>query len=246
LRLCEEKKMGKPQVSLMILGMGALTLISLHASVHATSLNSESIESQTEDLGVYGAVFPIQEHSLLEVIQRKLQALKESGEMEAHQKSVAEKTKKKVMRPDPVDGVHKTTNPRTFTYDPSLTVPYDLKDHQGQVFHPKGTRVNPLDHYTFRRPFLFLDGDDEDQVAWADNQCRVAADNHKPKLILVKGMPFELSKKLNLPVYFDQSGTLVKKFGIKQVPARISQKGKRLLVEELVVNENHQLRTTGK
>jgi len=213
----------------IVLGVALSALVSVHA---ADALKPENATSP-EDLGVYGAVFPVQENSLLDVIQSKLQALKESGEMEVHQKAIADKTREKVMRPDPVEGIHKTTKVKSFTYDPSLTVPYDLKDHEENVFQPKGTRVNPLDHYTFARPFLFLDGDDGEQVAWADREYHKSSDSHKPKIILVKGQPFDLSKKLNFPVYFDQSGILVKKFGIRQVPARVSQHGKTLLIEEL-------------
>lgn len=194
-------------------------------------------EHKPKDLGVYGEVFPIKEKSLLEVIQTKLQALKESGALEAHQKAIAAKTKDKVMHPEPVDGLHKTTKPRSFAYDPSITVPYDLKDHQGKVFQQKGTKVNPLDTHPFRSPFLFVDGDDSEQVAWAIKEHQLATNNHKPKIILVKGAPFDLSKEINLPVYFDQSGALVKKFGIAQVPACISQKDKVLLIEELNIEE---------
>ena len=187
-------------------------------------------EHEPKDLGVYGEVFPIKEKSLLEVIQKKLLALKESGALETHQKAIAAKTKDKVMRPDPVAGLHKTTKPRSFAYDPSITVPYDLKDHEGQVFQHKGTRVNPLDTHAFKSPFLFVDGEEPDQVAWAIKEYQLAMNNQKPKIILVKGAPFDLSKELEVPVYFDQAGALIKKFGIGQVPARVSQQEKVLLI----------------
>lgn len=192
---------------------------------------------EAKDLGVYGEVFPVGEKSLIEVIQEKLQALKESGELENHQKAIAAKTKDKVMHPEPVAGLHKATKPRSFSYDPSIMVPYDLKDHEGQVFHHKGTKVNPLDTHAFKSPFLFLDGDDPDQVNWATKEHRLAGNSHKPKIVLVKGAPFELSKQLNIPVYFDQSGALVKKFGIEQIPARVSQQDKVLFIEELILEE---------
>ena len=79
-----------------------------------------------------------------------------------------------------------------------------------------------------------------EQVAWAIKQHQLAMNNHKPKIILVKGTPFEFSKKLNLPVYFDQSGVLVRKFGISQVPARVYQHDKLLLVEELNPTEEQE------
>ena len=186
-----------------------------------------------KDLGTYGEIFPIEEKSLLEVIKTKLQALSASGKLKGHQQTILRKAKEQLNRPSPVRNIHKTTVPRSFDWDPSITVPYDLKDHKGNVFHRKGTKVNPLDTNPFRCPFLFVDGDDPEQVAWAIRQHQAAGPVHKPKIILVQGAPLELSKELNLPVYFDQSGVLVNKFGIGQVPAKVSQKGKALRVEEI-------------
>jgi conjugal transfer pilus assembly protein TraW len=205
------------------------------------------------ELGVYGETFPVAEKNLLEVIKAKIQALFESGKLEDHQKAILNKAKEQLNRPYPVKGLSKTRSPRSFPYDPSIVVPYDLKvsqdavprdaasrgktprggDHQDQVFHRKGTRVNPLDTHRMNCPLLFVDGDDAEQVFWAIQQYKTAASLHKPKIILVQGAPFDLSKKLNLPVYFDQSGVLVKKLGITQVPARISQKEKTLVIDEV-------------
>lgn len=198
---------------------------------------SQGGDSRVGDLGVYGETFQIEEKSLLEVIKTKLQALSASGKLEKHQQIILKKAKEQLNRPPPVKNIHRTTTPRSFDWDPSITVPYDLKDHKGNVFQRKGTKVNPLDTHPFRYPFLFVDGDDPEQVAWAIKQHQIAEALHKPKIILVQGAPFDLSKKLNLPVYFDQSGVLVKKFGIAQVPAKVSQgsdKGRqKLLVEEV-------------
>ena len=190
-------------------------------------------DREPKDLGVYGQVFPIDEHSLLEAIRGKLQALAETGALERHQRAILGQAIKKLKKPAPVPGISKTTQPRSFAYDPSVTVPYDLKDHKGEVFHRKGTRINPLDTHAFRCPFLFVDGEDETQVAWAIRQHQAAPAKAKPKIILVQGAPFDMSQKLNLPVYFDQAGVLVRKFGITQVPARVSQQNRKLVIEEV-------------
>jgi conjugal transfer pilus assembly protein TraW len=198
-------------------------------------------DSRVKNLGVYGETFPIEEKSLLEVIRAKLQALSTSGKLEEHQQIILKKAKEQLNRPPSVKNIHRTTTPRSFDWDPSITVPYDLMDHKGNVFHQKGTKVNPLDTHPFRCPFLFVDGDDETQVAWAIQQHQAEKVSQKPKIILVQGVPFELSKKLNLPVYFDQSGVLVKKFGIGQVPAKVSQKEKTLVVDEVSLDMEAQL-----
>lgn len=195
--------------------------------------DSRVADSRAADAGVYGETFPIEEKSLLDLIKAKLQALSDSGKLEGHQQTILRQAKEQLNRPPPVKNIHKTITPRSFYWDPSITVPYDLKDHQGNVFHRKGVKVNPLDTRSFRCPFLFVDGDDPKQVAWAIKQRQLADASRKPKIILVQGVPFDLSKKLNLPVYFDQSGVLVRKFGITQTPATVLQKGKALLVTEV-------------
>jgi len=199
--------------------------------------NKQSSDKTIKDLGTYGETFPIQEKSLLKIIKEKLQKLSESGKLKDHQTTITKKAKEQLNRPPAIKSLQKTTQPRSFIYDPSIIVPYDLKDHKGRVFHPKGTRVNPLDSHSFRYPFLFVDGDDESQVAWAIQQHQAANALHKPKIVLVQGAPLELSRKLSLPVYFDQSGILVKKFGITQMPARVSQKERALIVEEVNLTE---------
>jgi conjugal transfer pilus assembly protein TraW len=185
------------------------------------------------DLGTFGETFPIQEKNLLEVIKAKLQKLFESGQLDDHQKIISKKAKEQLNRPPAVKNLQKTIKPRSFTHDPSITVPYDLKDHEGKAFQAKGTKVNPLDTHEFKYPFLFVDGDDSSQVSWAIQQFQAAEASLKPKIILVQGAPINLSKKLDLPIYFDQSGVLVKKLGISQVPVRVSQKEKALIIEEI-------------
>jgi len=211
--------------------MGLSTIICIEAKdILATDKSIK--DAVARDLGIYGEVFPVVERSLLEVIKAKLQDLSDSGKLLDHQNAIVQKTKERLNRLEPVGNVHKTITPRSFAYDPSITVTEDLKDHEGNVFHRKGTKVNPLETRSLSAPLLFVDGDDETQVAWAIQQFKQTKVDAKPKVILVKGAPFELSEKLGFPVYFDQSGVLIKKFGIAQVPARVSQKDKILWVEE--------------
>ncbi len=195
-------------------------------------------EVNSKDHGVYGETFPVQEKSLLEVIKSKLQGLSDSGKLAEHQQHILKQTKEKAQRPTPATGITKTTVPRFFTYDPTITVPYDLMDHKGQVFHKKGTKVNPLETQSLRCSLLFIDGDDAGQVAWARGFYDIVGETHKPKIILVKGAPLELIESHKIPVYFDQAGSLVKKLGINQVPAHVSQKDKVLQIEEIDLGDS--------
>ncbi|NBT86446.1 MAG: type-F conjugative transfer system protein TraW [Alphaproteobacteria bacterium] len=184
-----------------------------------------------KDYGVVGTTFVILEEDLLEVIESKLKKIEEEGGLQKHQNKIAVEIQEKIKRPKPVEGVEHATQARSFTYDPSITVLYDLKDHQGKVFHAKGTKVNPLDYKSLTKPLLFIDGDDGPQVEWAIGLQPVSL------IILTNGSPFELMKKLDSPVYFDQEGVLVKKLGIQQVPAKVTQQEKYLLIEEISLHK---------
>ena len=184
-----------------------------------------------QDFGVYGQTFPIAEEHFLEALQRKLKGMEESGELVKRQKEMAGKARTKVRHPLPAKDISKTQTPRQGLYDPSLTVDQDILDAQGNVIAAKGATVNPLDRVSWGAPLLFLDGDDAEQVAWAQRQDSLS------KWVLVKGSPLDLEETLKRPVYFDQAGTLTRKFGIRQVPCRIRQQGKKLLVEEVTTTE---------
>ena len=189
------------------------------------------VPTHAKDLGTYGETFPILEENLLTVIQNKLKTLEQTGEIARHQQEIARKAEHKFRNPPAVQGITTTTTPRTWLYDPSLTVKEDIKDHQGRVIVAQGTMFNPLDTVSWGVPLLLLDGDDPKQIAWAKAQ------DPSSKWVLVKGRPLDLEEQLKRPIYFDQGGMLTRKFGIRAVPCRITQQGKSLKVDEVKLPE---------
>ena len=185
--------------------------------------------ADAKHLGTFGETFEILEPDLLESIEQKIAGLEQDGTLEKHQRTIQQKTQERIQRPLPVKSVVSTQKPRTFAYDPSIEAPFDLKDAKGVVFVKAGTRINPLDYQSFKQTWLLINGDDPAQVHWA------VGHPEPRKIILVQGAPFALMDTHHLPFYFDQGGSLVNKFKIEQVPARIQQKGKRLIIEELKV-----------
>lgn len=155
-----------------------------------------------------GTTYPIAETDLLTWIQSRLQRWQQTGELKQWQEAFKQKSMHSIQNPKPVMGAHKTTNPRSYTFDPSITVPQDLKDHQGNVFHKGGTKINPLSQVSLTSTLLFIDGDDLEQQAWAEILDQKLAG--KTKLVLVKGSPIDLMKQASKSVYFDQQGFLVK------------------------------------
>ena len=182
-----------------------------------------------KDLGTHGVIYPIEEEDPIVLIQSKLKRMEERGELQRYNQELQKKTKVAIERPKPVEGITKARESRVVYYDPTYEVPEDIKDHTGQVFYKKGTKINPLETVSLSQGLLFFDGDDEEQMAFAREKLK----ENPIKLILVKGAPLALSEQLKVPVYFDQAGLLTKKFRIGNVPALVTQKGLLLRLEEI-------------
>lgn len=195
----------------------------------ATCLEAQA-KDLGKDLGTFGALFPIEENNLIEVIQARLAKLQQAGTLEMHQRNIQNRIKNQVERPKAVEDITHTKEPRTFTFDPSITVMKDLKDHQGTVFYQKGQRVNPLETRALTKPLLFIDGDESSHLTWAFLMLK----RHPlAKVILVKGAPLQIMRDLGIQVFFDQVGKITQKLGINQVPAIVTQEGMLLKIEEV-------------
>lgn len=188
-----------------------------------------AIPAAAKDYGQQGTVFPIVEPDLLEQIRAKLQRLEASGETARLNADLKKRTIAQVNRPEPVAGLRVASSPRQWMFDPTITVEADIRDDKGRLIISAGTRVNPLDTVSLRQKLIFIDGDDAAQLAWAI-KVHKAAD---AKLILVKGAPLDLMRTRQRRFYFDQGGSLVKRFGIHAVPAIVEQQGRILMVREV-------------
>ncbi|MEF9943429.1 MAG: type-F conjugative transfer system protein TraW [Burkholderiaceae bacterium] len=185
------------------------------------------------DLGTHGQTFDIAERDILEMISEQLKRAEASGRMGQLQDEFKRRVQAKVERPNPVPGLVRTVEPRSWLFDPSIIVPQDFSDHRGRVFARAGQRINPLERLPgFDRVLIFLDGDDAAQVDWAVGQLREGGE-HRVRLILTKGAPMELMRRRRVQFYFDQEAKLSTHFGIRQVPARVEKDGDKLRISEI-------------
>jgi conjugal transfer pilus assembly protein TraW len=185
--------------------------------------------ASAKDYGQVGTVFPVIEADLLRVIELKLGALKASGQMDAMNQRLKERTEAKVRRPTPVAGIERATVARSWLFDPSIVIDHDIRDQRGNLIAPQGRRVNPLDFVVVKSPLVFINGDDPAQIAWALKRF----DDHA-KLIMVAGAPLEAMTTHQRRFFFDQEGRLTSKFGIHAVPAVVVQEGRVMRINEIV------------
>jgi conjugal transfer pilus assembly protein TraW len=195
------------------------------------------------DFGKRGTSFAIKEEGFLAMIKRKLEKI----DIEEENKKMQAIAKERVNNPTPVEGITAATKNREFYWDPTYELKEDAILPCGKILHPAGARVNPLDHMDFERVLLFVDARKPDQLRWLEQELtnyakedgedstKEKSNKFEARVILVGGSVFNAQEELGRTVYFDQSGELSTKFGIKAVPARVEQKGKLLKITELVI-----------
>lgn len=184
-------------------------------------------------LAPIGPTYPITEGHLIEQIVGRLRDKERTGELQALQDQSRARAIAAVDSPPPVPGLGVALAPRTRYFDPTISLANNILDPQGHVMFPAGTRQNPLDVVSMSRHLLFFDARDARQVRKARELVGTYGSRLKP--ILVGGSYMALMKAWKRPVYYDQQGVLSRRLGLHAVPALVSQEGKRLRIDELVV-----------
>lgn len=180
-----------------------------------------------------GPTYPIQEPDLLKEIEQTLKEKERTGELARLQREAIERSRRSIENPKPVDGLARTKSPRTFYFDPTVIANRRITTPDGKVLVEAGQAFNPLDQVSLSQWLIFFDARDPAQVKMAEALIAQAEGRAKP--ILTGGSYIEIQKKWQRPVFFDQQGTLIRKFGIRQVPALVSQEGKRLRIDEVAL-----------
>ena len=132
----------------------------------------------------------------------------------------------------PVDGITTVQKAAQRLIDPTVTYAQAVKADDGRIVVPAGSRVNPLDLISLSKVLVFFDGRDPAQ---RDAVGRLLASKGQltVKPILVAGSWLDLTKAWKTQVFFDQHGTLSRRFGVTAVPSVIRQQGRMLQLDEI-------------
>lgn len=197
----------------------------------ATALLAPGV--QATDLGTLGPTYEITEPHLLQMIMERLREKERSGELARITQQARDRSTALVRHPPALTNVRATQAPRTFYVDPTYTLERNLLGAQGELLFAAGTQANPLDIVSLSRHLLFFDARDPRQVRQA--RALVAHYETRVKPILTGGSFLDLMARWRIPVYYDQHGRLTQRLGITQVPALVSQEGRRLRIDELEI-----------
>lgn len=183
------------------------------------------------DHGQMGQTWPVIEPDLMSVIKAKLDEAQRTGKIDDLNREFARKAEQRVMRPVPVAGIRAAEQDRSWEYDPAIVVENDIRDHKGNLIAAAGQRVNPFDTVRLTKNLIFINGDSQAELDWA----MAHGTDREAKIIMVNGSPFERMKAYKRRFYFDQSGVLTERFGIRHTPALVEQEGQVLVVSEKAI-----------
>ena len=198
-------------------------------------LGSLSSHAYSRNCGVMGETFPVLELSFLSFIEKRLNSLSESGELDAMNKQWINLVTQHANRPTPLNLPRASEN-HTHTYEPSIVLSRDILGAKGEVLIGQGTTVNALKKLQSYEPhWLLFDGDDKAQVRWAEHALKnfIGA-----KVILTGGAVGLIEQELQCAIFFDQGARISHQLGIKQVPVHVSRRGDVLLIEEIAIKED--------
>lgn len=185
---------------------------------------------QAESLGTFGKTYPIKEEDMLVAMMAKLKEMEASGELAKKQQEMVEKAKASTNRPKGFS-LPRASELHTHYYNPEVTMEEAIRDGDGRILYPPGTKANPLDYISLSRQLVFFDGDDEKQKAWVYQLIK--DEPYAYKTILTNGPVIDLMKEWEIRLYFDQSGVYSDKFKLTSLPAVIRQEGRLLRIDEI-------------
>ncbi len=185
-----------------------------------------------KNLGVVGVTYPIAETDFVTMAQQKIREKLGSDGVSGWQIQQQEAVRVAADRPVSVEGLRPTIQARQWFWDPSIVIPHDVRSANGVMVVKAGTRFNPLEKNTLKNDLVFFNGDDPEQVSWAQKQNQAL--KGRVLLILVNGSLHEAQSHFpQKHVYFDQGGQLTQKLQITQIPAIVTQVGSQLEISEV-------------
>jgi conjugal transfer pilus assembly protein TraW len=168
-----------------------------------------------------GRAYPIAEASQADQVKDAYERQKQS----ATKPTAQELEKKWIVRLEktPVAAREKRIRQVDVTY----TLPFDLKDADGNIIHPEGYTFNPLSRVNMTR-LIVIDGTNEDQIRWAAGRLK---ELQPAKILLSKGSFVKVRRQYGIRAYH-LNDQIMARMQIERVPCTVVQNGGLLEVTE--------------
>jgi len=182
------------------------------------------------DLGARGPVMEIAERDLIEVMQERAAGL----DLESRK----EQTIKTYWERATFTELAAAEKPSRRTIDPTVVIARALKDQNGKVIVPAGTRINPLDMRPFTLRLVVFNPTRKAELEWVKSLMPVSG---AEVMYLATAMDREdgwkqlesIENALDAPVYLLQPD-IRQRFELRRTPSIVTAENRQFVVEEFV------------
>jgi conjugal transfer pilus assembly protein TraW len=178
-----------------------------------------------KNLGSIGRTYPIVEPDLVEEIKAAI-------DYEQLAKVMAEQRRN--YQAKDIHALPTARRDRTFFVDMTYTLDHDIPGENGQIIYPRGLTWNPLDYVSLPNPLVVINSEDAKQVEWFLKSPYNK--NRQIKLLISGGFAAPLMKQLDRPVFY-LTKTIADRLQLAAAPCVITQNGKKMMVQEVKIDE---------
>jgi conjugal transfer pilus assembly protein TraW len=180
--------------------------------------------AHAKNMGAIGTTYSIVEPDLMEEVKAKV-------DQEKLAKFMAEQ--RRMYKPKDIHALPTARADRTFFVDMTFTLDHDIQGEDGEIMYQRGLTWNPLD-YVSPPELVVINGEDAKQVDWFEKSLYYK--NLKIKLLLSAGYAAPLVKQFDRPVFY-LTRSIADRLQLSAAPCVITQNGKKMLVQEVKLDE---------
>lgn len=160
-----------------------------------------------ETLPALGPLTEVIEPNILEAFKNRVSGMRQDGTYDRKFAENKTKIRRSLEAPQPAIELSKAQSLRVWDVTPSIPerLPEKLLRESQSIELPRISRA-----------LLFINASDEQSLKAAENLIRRIPD---VRVVLTSGSISETSERLSRRIFFDQGSSLVRSFGIQQVPA---------------------------
>jgi conjugal transfer pilus assembly protein TraW len=176
-------------------------------------------------VGTEGNVYPIHEIELTKLIAAKAGEFDFERYAENNKRQMEDRVR--TFRPvDAVSDLPIANISAAYKIDPTYTLPYDIRDAQGEIVYPQGYTFNPLEAMarqglSIRTPYVVINAERPEEMRWLERKVGNSA-RGTFVLVITNGHAYELSERFGFPVYY-LSEQMRERLAIKVTPTIVFQ-----------------------
>jgi len=174
-----------------------------------------------------GRVYEIKERDALEEIEDRLR--EKEGEIISMMRKRTEERLKSMLSPDFSSVLPHVKERRVWSFSPEISLPFDIRDHRGNVLYRKGYKLNPLHYMVLPFSIVFTNLNDDKVL-----EClKKEVDLGTSVILVTKGDVLSLMKRYPQYAIYPASEYLINLFQVKRVPSIVRQRGEKFEILEL-------------